>query len=445
MNENLNENLSENNKILTPIFHSQLEMLVPENLNIDVSDTEEFNYIEEFNDLNLIQIDVNDIENNNENSEDEYDDEEDEDEESEEYEEIEYDKYLNLAFEKHFYKKDKNKMLKIWKSALKQNKLIDINTFATSLCNNDELELFKWFLENIDGNYDLGILIPDCLDLMTKEKLMIIYEYVDNKLKRKYKNEEYESKYNSILHDIFIIFLWNNKYEYLDWILYNFKNKLDINTILNELKNNDGEINLGMLRWLHYNFIIPFDFEFFKMLLQEELLVGAMWFYRLFSKNITNEMYLNLLHYHLTEYNFNIADFILKLLLLSKKNLILDKRFDKLFNTSESDEWLALHFSRFKYRYNDKTHDIEKKIVDNIYQKLDNETNYNIFNKVENLAKLEKLAKLECDICMNEEKKLFVNLECNHYFCKECYNELDKCPVCFKLIFTNKLNLIKNN
>ena len=49
----------------------------------------------------------------------------------------------------------------------------------------------------------------------------------------------------------------------------------------------------------------------------------------------------------------------------------------------------------------------------------------------------------ECLICI-EKNEYNIKLECNHKFCRDCYIELTKCPMCLKHIDYNKIILIKN-
>jgi hypothetical protein len=49
----------------------------------------------------------------------------------------------------------------------------------------------------------------------------------------------------------------------------------------------------------------------------------------------------------------------------------------------------------------------------------------------------------ECLICI-EKNEYNIKLECNHKFCRDCYIELKKCPMCLRNIDINKIILIKN-
>ena len=68
-------------------------------------------------------------------------------------------------------------------------------------------------------------------------------------------------------------------------------------------------------------------------------------------------------------------------------------------------------------------------IINNKIKELKNDKQIiNYINKINFSKKFNVIE--ECCICY--ETKLNITFECSHYVCINCYNELNKCPLCRK-------------
>jgi len=197
------------------------------------------------------------------------------------------------------------------------------------------------------------------------------------------------------------------------WLYSKYKTHIDFNLInrhnnqFNFLYNIIVNENIEVLYWLSQLKEIYFS----PVVLNRGLLVTCSNNQPLFFKWILNKL--------LKKQKHN------QILSLSLVNIIKEK------NCLE----IAIILSEIMHEYYIKIIDnriISSRIINESDKKVMNHHHYTINEKFDN-----------CEICF-ENPEHYIKLECKHAYCRDCYLELQKCPMCLRIINKKEIKLIKN-
>ena len=273
-----------------------------------------------------------------------------------------------------------------------------------------------------------------------------------------------------------------NKLDIIEWIyslkpniIYSYPEMLSVKCM--SVKSNESILEqkniINILNWLYKFYKNPYyDFyNIFCYVCESGNLLIAQWLYSKFKYEIRLNR-LNKINNQMSQYDFlnkiissNNIEMLLWLDTLNIKynNSVLNSIFNNvcILNKLHYIPWLL----NKRQNYYIKTPVIESIKqgnhieLSNIFQTLyPNYYHRIIDNKIISIKFLTKIQKDtafnnekyiikekidECLICF-EKNDYNIKLECKHLFCRDCYIELKKCPMCLRQIDDTKIILIKN-
>jgi hypothetical protein len=237
------------------------------------------------------------------------------------------------------------------------------------------------------------------------------------------------------------IYIQQKSIRILDWLYKFYKN--DIFDYFALFCNICHSGNLLIAQWLYSKY--KYEIRLNRLnLLKEEILQQDILLKIIESTNVEILIWLDVLNIKFTNRILNIGfNYACMYNNLSAVKWFLNKKvkyyiqyyvLDMILvkNNIELVKILSGYFSNYCYKIVDNkiiSHKfISKTIKDNI---LNNEK-YIIKEKVD-----------DCMICI-ENTTYHIKLECKHMYCRDCYIELNKCPMCMKKINKTNIILIKN-
>ncbi len=260
-----------------------------------------------------------------------------------------------------------------------------------------------------------------------------IVKYLHNLTKNFLNNNEFfDEKFGPYIYIDGFKLAYENNIDICKWIYENDLSLLVKKLNLREMFLIGCSDELEKLKWLIENFNIEVNVDgFFKACKSCNLNVID-WFLK--NNYVVDYIVLEEFEETLEFINMDNVEVLERLLIEIEKRNIKDK-----INIDMLDLYFTKHVSKNEIEFCKFIMKLNNKYWIDVKDNIIIGSNFNSNHK--KIMNDDNYISINCEICM-DDKKYFVFLECKHFFCRDCYLKLEKCPLCLNKIDGN-INLYK--